>query len=283
MAVAAGDLIALSAVAGAPARTAAHLPPSALMPNTFAFSDRLHGVLGTGWQGCENHAFHCRPAGTISVTSNGGKTWNVVVRTTRPVMEARFFHDAYSVRLDDGQVLWSDSAARKWHRVSGSLSFKGYCPKRWAAGISAETVDTNIQRPWSVCSGVPGAGNVAKAVYRGTKRVAFTPFSAHGGSGGISVYGYPVGIAGNGGSFGIIWESRGTLYISRDGGHRWHALPNVAKPELDFGDWADTSYPEGTGDVLLQRAAGDGESWRLIETTDAGRTWRVVHRWHERL
>ncbi len=87
-----------------------------------------------------------------------------------------------------------------------------------------------------------------------------------------------------GGSFGIIWESRGTLYVTRDGGRRWHALPKVAQPELDFGDWADAgAHPQGTGFVLLQRSAGTGETWRLIETTDAGRTWRVVHRWHEHL
>ena len=155
---------------------------------------------------------------------------------------------------------------------------RGYCPKGWSAGVTADIVDTNIVTPWSVCSGIPGAGNVAKAVYRGKARVAFTPFAAHGGSGGISVYGYPIGIAGSDGDFGIIWESRGTLYVTRDGGHHWHALPKVARPELDFGDWADVTG-NGTAFVLLQYSLGDGEAHRLIETTDAGRTWRVVHRW----
>jgi hypothetical protein len=277
--VAALGLLALSAAAGAPARTVAHLSRSALVPNTVAFADRLHGVLGTGWTGCENRAFHCRPMGTISVTSNGGKTWRVVVRTKRPVVDAAYFHDAYEVRLDDGRVLWSDIAAEHWYRSKARLSFTGYCPKRWTAGISAEVVDTNIETPWSICSGVPGAGNVAKAVYRGKKRVAYTPFASHGGYGGISVYGYPIGVAGSLGGFGIIWESRGTLYVTRDGGDHWHALPKVARPELDFGDWADAGAVRHGGFVLLQRAAGSGEAWRLVETTDAGRTWHVVHRW----
>jgi hypothetical protein len=281
MLVAAIGLLALSAAAAAPARIATGPPRSALVPNTIALSDPVHGILGTGWQGCSNSAFHCRLQGTISVTSNSGKTWHVVLRTKSPVVDAAYFHDAYEVRLADGHVLWSDTAARQWHGSTTRLSFSGYCPKNWAAGVSAEIVDTNIAKPWSVCSGVPGAGNVAKAVYRGTKRVAFTPFAAHGGSGGISVYGYPIGIAGDGGSFGIMWESRGTLYVSRDGGHHWHALPKVAQPERDFGDWADTTS-EKTGVVLLQRSDGSGETWRLIETTDAGQTWRVVHRWHER-
>jgi photosystem II stability/assembly factor-like uncharacterized protein len=93
--------------------------------------------------------------------------------------------------------------------------------------------------------------------------------------GGISSYGYPIGIAGegNGGGFGLIWESRGTLYVSRDGGRRWHALPRISQPEVDFGVWASTLGDAGY--VLLER----NQHTRLIVTTDAGRTWRVVHRW----
>lgn len=282
MLVAAVGLIALSAATTAPARTHSRPPRYALLPNAVAFSDRQHGVLGTGLESCANAAFHCRLQGTISITSDGGKTWHVVLRTKRPVVAVAHFHDTYYARTDDGVTFAADQAATDWRRRS-QLSFLGYCPKGWSRGISADLVDTNIEKPWSVCSGTPGAGNVAKAVYRGPRRVAFTPFAAHGGSGGISVYGYPIGIAGVDGSFGIIWESRGTLYVTRDGGYHWHALPKIAQPELDFGNWADVGASQGTGFVLLQRPAGNGESWRLIETTDAGRTWHVVHRWHERL
>ena len=263
MVVAAVGLIALSAAAGAPARTVARLPRSALVPNAVAFRDRLYGVLGT--------------QGTISATSDGGKTWHVVHRTRSPVVAVAFFHDAFYAKLEDGQTL---SGSGRYWRGQPDVSFRGQCPKGWHAGFTADIVDTNIIRPWSICSGPePGAGNVAKAVYRGTKRVAYTPFAAHGGYGGISVYGYPVGIAGSYGGFAVIWESRGTLYVTHDGGHHWHALPKVAQPELDFGDWADVNPGNGTAFVLLQRAAGSGETWRLIETTDAGRTWHVVHRW----
>ena len=284
MAVAAVGLVTLSTAAGAPARTGEQLPGYALLPNAVAFLDRSHGLLGTGLESCANAAFHCRLQGTVSTTSDGGKTWHVVLHTRTPVVAVAYFHDAIYARLANGRTLTApESHPDTWQRHA-SISFKGYCPKGWVAGTSAELVDTNIERPWSVCSGVLGAGNAAKAVYRAKERVAFTPFAAHGGSGGISVYGYPTGIAGSHSGFGIIWESRGTLYVTRDGGHHWHALPKVAQPELDFGDWADTgAYPQGTGFVLLQRSAGNGETWRLIETTNAGRTWRVVHRWHERL
>ena len=262
MLVAALGLIALSAAASAPARSSAKLPRSALVPNAVAFRDRLHGVLGT--------------QGTISATSDGGQTWHVVRRTSSPVIAVAFFHDLYYATLENGATL--SGGGRSWRRQA-RLSFHGYCPTRWHAGISADIVDTNMGQPWSVCSGEPGAGNVAKAVYHGKKRVAYTPFAAHGGYGGISVYGYPVGIAGSYGGFAVIWESRGTLYVTRDGGHHWHALPKIARPEVDFGDWADVSPGNGTAFVLLQYSLGAGEAHRLIETTDAGRTWRVVHRW----
>ncbi len=260
--VAAVGLFSLSAAAGAPARTVARLPRSALVPNAVAFRDRLYGVLGT--------------QGTISATSDGGKTWHVVHRTRSPVVAVAFFHDAFYAKLEDGQTL--SGSGRHW-RDQAAVLFRGHCPQGWHPGFTADILETDLGRPWSVCSGEPGAGNVAKAVYRGRKRVAYTPFAAHGGYGGISVYGYPVGIAGSYGGFALIWESRGTLYVTRNGGHHWHALPKIARPEVDFADWADVNPGNGTAFVLLQYSLGAGEAHRLIETTDAGHTWHVVHRW----
>jgi len=258
--------------------SAAPTPPrSALVPNAVAFRDDRNGVLGTGWKGCVDRAWHCRLQGTISVTSDGGKTWRVVRRMPSPVVYAAFFHDAYYVRLLNGVTYWADSAGRSWRR-GHRVSFAGYCPKGWTAGTSSDFLDSNLAPPWSICVGEPGAGNQAKAVYRGKKRVAFTPLSSHGGYGGISTYGYPGGIAGDYDGFGLIWESRGTLYVTHDGGYHWHALPKVARPEVDVGAWADADVgPRRTAFVLL--SIGDSQKRRLITTSDAGRTWRVVHRW----
>jgi photosystem II stability/assembly factor-like uncharacterized protein len=279
MVVAAVGLSALAAAAETQARSSASLPRSALVPNAVAFIDRKHGILGTGWEGCANKAWHCRLQGTISVTSDGGKTWRVVLHTHRPVVAVDSFHDGDYALLDNGQTFAAGtSQPRRWHRSGRHpRAFEGYCPKGWQAGLTADFVDTNIETPWSICVGQGGAGNEPKAVYRGKKRVAFTPLTGGPSHGGISSYGYPSGISG-GTSFGIIWESRGTLYVTRDGGHHWHALPKVARPEVDFGDWADADvYPSGKAFVIL--AHGGSEQRRLIETTDAGRTWRVVHRW----
>jgi photosystem II stability/assembly factor-like uncharacterized protein len=76
--------------------------------------------------------------------------------------------------------------------------------------------------------------------------------------------------------FGVIWESRGTLYVTRDGGAHWTGLPEVARPEEDFGQ-SGAALPHGIAYVLL--SIGGSGVRRLIETTDAGRSWHVVHRW----
>lgn len=133
---------------------------------------------------------------------------------------------------------------------------------------------------WALCVGEDGAGAGGKAVYRrhagGWTRLAYTPFPPPGRSyGGISLAGYALGISMAPDGFGVIWESRGTLYVTRDGGSRWSGLPKVAQPEVDFGI-SGAALPHGVAFVLLARG---GVHRRLIETTDAGRTWHVVHRW----
>lgn len=267
-------LVAASAAAGHTAK----LPSSALTPDAVAFRDRLDGILGTGWQGCEFSNGHCTPQGTISVTSDGGRTWTVVRRTSRPVVAAAYWTEGkYYVELDDGETLTGHGS--HWHATTPVWShFESVCPQGAYTGITANPYST-----WSICSGEPGAGNQSKSVYRltvgGWKRVASTGISGKS-HGDISIYGYPVGIAGGDRprSFGIIWESRGTLYATRDGGHDWHGLPKVSRPEEDFGIWAYV-LPRGN-DGFAVLAIGGSENRRLIQTTNAGRTWRVVHRWH---
>lgn len=257
--------VALSAATGI---SAASLPRPALVPNAVAFRDRLHGVIGTGFRYCPSRG--CRTAGTVSLTSDGGRTWHVVLRTGRPVVAIGYDGPAVTARLDDGLNLRSGDRGRHWHPWVAPGPALGPCP--------AEMLP-HIDGTWALCTGEGGAGSMAKSVYRftstGARRVAYTPFDGHGGYGGISGFGYPLGIAGGSGGFGLIWESRGTLYVTNDGGHHWVGKPGVAVPELDFGLGA-VVLGRAVGFVLLQRGSF---AERLLETTDAGRTWRVVHRW----
>jgi photosystem II stability/assembly factor-like uncharacterized protein len=155
------------------------------------------------------------------------------------------------------------------------------CTQTVASGALVDLVTPSLG--WIVCLGQPGAGNEAKAIFRTTDggqswRAAASAVNhprrdVHGGLGG---YGYPLGIAFAADGFGILWESRGTLYVTRDRGVHWRAEPKVARPEHDFGRGA-AAFAGGQGLVLLGR--GGSLPARLLATDDAGRTWHLVHRW----
>lgn len=244
----------------------------ALVPNAIAFRSPTVGIVGTGWIGCDNPGFGCKPQGTISLTTDGGKTWRVLIRTPRPVVSVSWSQGVLAARYDDGENIQSSDAGRHWAPAAVGPGLMSPCPPEEAAFVSDA---------WILCTTQGGMGNMGKSVYRyttsGVKRVAYTPFPGGGkGYGGISTYGYPQGIAGADSRFALIWESRGTLYVTRDGGSHWIGLPKVARPEVDFG-MSGFALRHRFGFVIL--AKGGAEKRRLIATTDAGRTWRVVHAW----
>ena len=92
-------------------------PRVALVPNAVAFRDPQHGIIGTGWQNCAARGWGCRPQGTISVTSDGGKTWKVLLRTPRPVVSVTVAGANEEARLDDGETLGSSDRGRHWAPV----------------------------------------------------------------------------------------------------------------------------------------------------------------------
>jgi photosystem II stability/assembly factor-like uncharacterized protein len=249
------------------------LPPRvALVPNAIAFRDPAHGILGTGWTACADRSFRCRPQGTISLTTDGGRTWKVLLRTPRPVTFATWTQGRMTARYDDGENVSSADGGRHWAPLATGPPFFSNCPQGWAQQASNPPYLS-----WALCTTQGGAGSMGKAVYRQKERwtrVAYTPFGPGRGYGGIDVFGYPQGITMANDGFGIIWESRGTLYVTRDYGSSWVGLAKVVRPDVDFGASA-YALRHGIGFVIL----GGSEKRRLLETTDAGRSWRVVHIW----
>ncbi|MES1246588.1 MAG: hypothetical protein ABUS54_02815 [Actinomycetota bacterium] len=240
------------------------LPPrAALVPNAIVFRDRRHGALGGGLTG---------GTGTVQVTADGGRTWRVVLRTPTPVTAISYAGKGLRIVLADNSIRASTDGASGWHAAPPIDLPRSPCPpslfqSHWAGN-------------WVLCTGQSSTGAGGKAVYRYAdgrwRRLAYTPFPPPGRStGGISLMGYALGITMAPDGFGLIWESRGTLYLTRDGGSHWLGLPKVAVPEVDFGE-AATALPQGTAFAVLARG---NVHRRLLETTDAGRTWRVVHRW----
>lgn len=208
--------------------------------------------MGTGWQGCADSAFGCKPQGTISITVDGGKTWNVLLRTPRAVVSVTIDGARERAVFDDGETIGSSDGGLHWAPVvvRPPIGEGSPCPVGSQAFVVVD---------WTVCGSQSSAGSQAKSVYRlrphGWRRVPAR---------GLSEYGYVAGLAVARDGFGIVWESRGTLYVTRNGGSSWTGLRNVAAPEVDFGASA-VALTHGVGFALLSHEAQKcaGSSRRL--------------------
>jgi photosystem II stability/assembly factor-like uncharacterized protein len=210
-------------------------------------------------------------------TLDGGRTWQ---RTPSGLISATWLNPLVGVRFrgSDSQggltMFVTHDGGQKWQRGRTPCGRPDI-----AFNAVADLVTAKLW--WVVCVGEGGAGNEDKAIYRtrngGETWVAgaasvFTN-RGHRAHGGLQTYGYPDGVAFAPSGWGLLTESRGTLYVTRDGGIHFHAEPKVARPEIDFAGGA-AAFPGGAGYVFLGEAQP-----RLLATHDYGRTWHLVHRW----
>lgn len=240
----------------------------------------------------------------VSLTTDGGRTFRVVIRTPRSVTGMQAFGDrAAIVDIGSGSAIRTLDGGHTWrpfrHRLDadfatprvglgfdtgrfelvrrffatgdGGVSWqprRSPCSRRLSFSAAVDLATPRLG--WATCVGQPGAGQQPKGVFS----------TSDGGRrwrrrGKLDWSGYVWGAAFARDGFGLVWESRGTLYITRDGGDHWTGRTDVAKPEIDFGG-GGAAFAGGRGLVFLGR--GD-RSGRLLATRDFGRTWRIVHRW----
>jgi hypothetical protein len=248
------------------------LSAAALTPNAAAFWSAQRGVLATGLVRCEPRCV----GGTISLTTDGGRTFRVVLRTRVAVAYLRLVDGVAYAGLQGGGVYASRDGTH-WH---GSAWPGEARPPQCARADFVATASAGRRR-WALCTGVASAGNSGKEIYASgdagrTWRLLVRVQIGGRPSHGMTSYGNPLGISFAADGFGLLWEERGTLFVARDGGRTWIAEPKVVRPEIDFGRGA-TALPGGRGFVLLGHQGLPPA--RLLRTDDAGRTWRVVHRW----
>ena len=241
----------------------------------------------------------------VWLTTDGGNSFRVVLRTSTPIAGMQAFGRAGAiVDLRRPQALRTLDGGRTWRRFThrfdadfatpktglgfrtGRFEFvrglvlttdggaswqrrRSPCERFVSFAAAVELVTPRLG--WIVCAGQPGTGQQLKAVYR-TTDAGKTWQRAHGD---LTSSGYAWGAAFARDGFGLVWESRGTLYVTRDGGGRWTPKPRFARPELDFGG-GGAAFAGGRGFVLLARGS---RSPRLFATRDYGNTWRLVHRW----
>jgi photosystem II stability/assembly factor-like uncharacterized protein len=291
------------------------ITPAALVPNSIAFWDAEHGLIGTGHPTCP------RPtcgAGTIEYTADGGRTSRVLIRLAAPVawvtVAPRGQAWATVATPCTGEPCWSllhsSDYGLTWRRIGtspGDPSFADsqhgfalrigvgcdvHCVvatndggRSWhrlreqclggAAGVALVTPS----RGWRVCVFPGAAGSQEKFLDRtddggnSWKRLlAVKEKPKHG----LSDHGYPQGIAFAKGGVGVLWESRGTLYLTRDGGSDWQGFGPL---ELEFGEAGAATANRAF--ALLSRQARAGSDWvvRLVATKPGTSQWQTVRSW----
>lgn len=285
-------------------------------PNSAVFWNPHDGLLGVGL--CASAKYACG-SGAVELTTDGGRTYRIVLRTERPVETVQTAGpNGAIVETFGGRVyrtLDRGRSWRAWHLRPGTsfatprigLGFRTYMAgnaihlallhtsdggRTWTrirkpANCFSESPDIDLVTPrlgWVVCAGEGGAGNEEKAVFstrdggRTWRAGAWAEHLNHPVErGGISLLGYPAGLSFAPNGFGLMWESRGVLYVTHDGGHDWQAKQHLSVFDVDFGRGA-AAFSDGTAFVLFGH--GGGPEARLDETRDFGRTWHVVRRWH---
>jgi photosystem II stability/assembly factor-like uncharacterized protein len=284
-------------------------------PNSAVFWNGHDGLLAVGE--CRSQKYECGD-GAVELTTDGGRSYRVVLRTGTPVMRVQTLGASGAIAIDKGHAWRTLDRGRTWHRwdehpggsseiayaswptaQAGFASFLGAHGRvsvlvtrdggrtwtRRRAPCRAMSVLLDFPTPnegWLACLGEPGAGNEEKVFFRTHdagrtwQKAASAEGMNHPREQGIPLLGYPAGISFSPNGFGLMWESRGTIYVTRDGGKNWHAKPRIAVFDVDFGQGAST-FADGTGFVLLTFPGG--ARTRLLVTHDFGRTWGLAHRW----
>jgi photosystem II stability/assembly factor-like uncharacterized protein len=228
-------------------------------------------------QRCSSDPARCVPAGILR-SHDRGRSWSslpnaglvrISFGTARIGLAIRGTEGGCCI---DGLAMRTQDGGRSWKRL------RGPCRAARSWGGLQDLVLASRTHGWALCVSQPAAGIQGKAVFETRdsgrhwqKRAWASPFG--GERGGLGIGGYPLGIAFLADGRGLLWEGRGSLAATTNGGGTWKGA-GLGQPEVDFGQSASIVTRQ-TSFVLLRT---DGHP-RLAVTTDGGRRWRTVHRW----
>jgi photosystem II stability/assembly factor-like uncharacterized protein len=280
-----------------------------LVPGDVAFWDRNNGL------GLFYRCYSC--PWRVARTTDGGRTWRVVrtAAVESPLVIARP-GSAWIGRLktDDRGRSWQllprsrywalafSSARTGWGiDVAGwrgletqrlTRSFSG--GRRWIRVANpcwrirealVDLTSPSARSAWALCSGLYGAGNEAKTIFRTrdggrhwrmVNRVDFRGSGPIVGS-GLPMYGYGRGIEMLGDGTGWLWETRGWAFSTHDGGRTWTTARVTAAEDREA---ASVSFVTRlVGFMLLQDYTEQTFRYRLLSTRDGGASWSIVRRW----
>jgi photosystem II stability/assembly factor-like uncharacterized protein len=302
----AAALVVLGAEGASGATRAEHKAPSAM-----AFWSGRQGVAAfADYSRCDRS----RCPAVLEHTADGGRTWQSAqvpwlavalhaVEGTRVVFAEVYGRPGGLLRSDDAGVTWrrlgpftgasfptnklgfalraGAAATTLVHTTDGGRTWnrlRAPCPLM-SEGLTAFV---SAVHGWLLCLSEPGAGQQLKALFEtlnGGRTWALVMDAGlvhrHPSTGAICACGYPHGMSFGAAGFGVLWQSRGLSYRTRDGGRTWSPLPGL-EPEIVEAVAGDVVLPERAFVVVRD---GRRSGYLLRRSDDAGRTWIVVHRW----
>lgn len=230
------------------------------------------------------------PKGTLLVSNDGGQHFTRLAATALTSIDFVSTADGWAVSTSsmwNGKLVYTHDGGRTWtvqslpKRTSSTGSSLGP-----AVGGSPQSVSfADSTHGMLLETGQPGAGQQPKALLQtndGGKTWHWTlsvGMDSSGGSHGLGSGGYADGIDVTPGnpSRAYIWESRGPLAVTSDGGQTWSSVA-LTKPEVTEAAWV--SMLSASDGYALVHDMSTGTSRFVVEkTTDGMKSWTAVHRW----
>jgi len=289
----------------------ASISGSSALPQQTEFWDATHGV-GVFWhcaRSCESELRTTRDGGRswqfariaprrgqLTIAAGGSAWFGHLVSTDRGQRWRALPSKRYlALAFADTEHGWGidflaaeGSSSQRLARTSsggrGWMRAKNPCDRSDEA-----LVDLSAPTPaeaWALCSGLYGAGNDAKAIYQTRDGGAhwslvnqsdFKGSSRKNVGSGLSVSGYVDGIEMSKTGCGWLWESRGSAFMTADGGRRWHVVKLTAGYRREA---RSISFPTNELGLILIHDYRRRED-RLNRTRNGGRSWDVIRRWRE--
>jgi photosystem II stability/assembly factor-like uncharacterized protein len=276
------------------------------VPTSSAFWDADRGLIAGHVFRC--HECWHDTTGAIAMTIDGGATWRVIYQSSASISDldvgdgdmawaTRGEHHTRIIRTLDGGVTWHVMPPFRTARLShpnfvaandgwaiASTRLVRWDGAAWSVrttpcpgGVRTISFPTGSEG-WISCEAEGGAGNEPKEIHETmdagatwVPRVRMRWDERREVGDGLFSYGYVADLAFTASGSGWLTESRGTFFVSDDGGSTWTDRPGFQEPEVAFG--VDVSRTDDeVGAVTLSRPFGTV----VLLTLDGGRSWRRI-------
>jgi len=209
--------------------------------------------------------------GGLSVTADGGRTWQLVNGTDLPEnVHVRFvdavhgwaaasYNDTPDRAIGDSKVFATSDGGRSWALLNTP------CGDSWSLALSPLDATT----AWLACGGQPATAMQKKALHRtldlgqNWELVSSDAMFWSGHLNGLSSLG----------EFSWMSTSRGGLYSSGDGGVSWQHIPTG----VGCGDEFISAPQLLSADIGFVLAPKCGDLMHLLATRDRGITWSSLY------